>query len=86
MAITSKLSARVKVADLADRALHPNLEAMMTVAQPLTFYGTTFESRMLIGTALYASPDILSQSVKSLGGDPVRFIMSSIGTIRQAAR
>ena len=39
----------------------------MTTDQPLTFYGTPFTSRMLIGTALYASPDILSQSVKASG-------------------
>lgn len=37
----------------------------MTTPQPLTFYGTPFTSRMLIGTALYASPEVLSQSVKA---------------------
>jgi thiazole synthase len=54
---------------------------MMTIDQPLTFYGTTFESRMLIGTALYASPDILSQSVKSSGAGIV-----TVSLRREAAR
>ena len=53
----------------------------MTTAQPLTFYGTPFSSRMLIGTALYSSPEILSQSVKASGAGIV-----TVSLRREAAR
>jgi thiazole synthase len=54
---------------------------MMTTPPLLTFYGTEFASRMLIGTALYASPDILSQSVKASGAGIV-----TVSLRREAAR
>jgi thiazole synthase len=64
----------------AERAL--NLEIIMTSSdQPLTFYGTPFESRMLIGTALYSSPEVLSQSVKASGAGIV-----TVSLRREAAR
>lgn len=54
---------------------------MIAPDQPLTFYGTPFASRMLIGTALYASPEILSQSVKASGAGIV-----TVSLRREAAR
>ena len=53
----------------------------MTTDQPLTFYGTPFTSRLLIGTALYPSPDMLSQSVKASGAGIV-----TVSLRREAAR
>lgn len=35
------------------------------IDKPLEFYGREFSSRLLLGTALYPSPEILQQSVKS---------------------
>ena len=34
---------------------------------PLTFYGETLQSRLLLGTALYPSPQIMSDAVKAAG-------------------
>jgi thiazole synthase len=53
----------------------------MAADNTLTFYGTTIPSRMLIGTALYASPEILSQSVKASGASIV-----TVSLRREAAR
>ena len=53
----------------------------MTHDRPLTFYGVEFPSRMLIGTALYSSPDVLSQSVKASGAGIV-----TVSLRREAAR
>jgi thiazole synthase len=39
--------------------------------KPLEFYGHAFASRMLIGTARYPSPEILSQAVKAAGSEIV---------------
>ncbi len=39
--------------------------------KPLSFYGTEVKSRMLLGTALYPSPDILCQSVEESGTEIV---------------
>ena len=54
---------------------------MMTPAMPLTFYGTEFSSRMLVGTALYPSPEVLSQSVTASGAQIV-----TVSLRREAAR
>ncbi len=35
--------------------------------QPLTFYGETVASRLLLGTALYPSPHVMSEAVKASG-------------------
>lgn len=35
--------------------------------QPLTFYGETVASRLLLGTALYPSPQIMSEAVEASG-------------------
>lgn len=53
----------------------------MTPDQPLTFYGVPFASRMLIGTALYSSPEVLSKSVKASGAEIV-----TVSLRREAAR
>ena len=34
---------------------------------PLSLYGTQVDSRLLLGTALYPSPDIMARSVKASG-------------------
>ena len=47
----------------------------------LKVYGATFSSRLLIGTALYPSPDVLSQSVKASGSQIV-----TVSLRREAAR
>lgn len=36
-----------------------------TINRPLTLYGQTFESRFLLGTALYSSPHVMQESVKA---------------------
>jgi thiazole synthase len=40
---------------------------MAKTPDPLTLYGTEVASRLLLGTALYPSPDIMAQSVKASG-------------------
>ncbi|MGE8202067.1 MAG: thiazole synthase, partial [Variovorax sp.] len=36
----------------------------MTTNDPLVLYGETFQSRLLLGTARYPSPDLLEAAVK----------------------
>ena len=35
-------------------------------AKPLTFYGVELSSRLLLGTARYPSPQVMSQAVKAV--------------------
>jgi thiazole synthase len=37
---------------------------MTTPNDPLVLYGETFQSRLLLGTARYPSPDLLEAAVK----------------------
>ncbi|MBV8697584.1 MAG: thiazole synthase, partial [Bradyrhizobium sp.] len=37
----------------------------------LTFYGKTFTSRLLIGTALYPSPAIMQEAIRASGAEIV---------------
>ena len=39
------------------------------MADLLTFYGQTVNSRFLIGSALYSSPEVLEQSIKASGSE-----------------
>lgn len=41
------------------------------VDKKLDFYGVEFSSRMLLGTALYPSPDVLSRAVRAAGAEIV---------------
>jgi len=41
------------------------------VAEMVTFYGKTFSSRLLIGTALYPSPAIMQQAIRAAGAQIV---------------
>ncbi|AHB48775.1 thiazole synthase [Hyphomicrobium nitrativorans NL23] len=45
--------------------LRPSSQA--PAPQPLTFYGETIASRILLGTALYPSPHIMSEAVRASG-------------------
>lgn len=44
----------------------------------VTFYGKSFPSRLLIGTALYASPAIMQNAIRASG--------ASIVTVRSAVK
>lgn len=45
--------------------------AHATAATPLSFYGTEMSSRILIGTAVYPSPEIMAAAVKASGAEIV---------------
>jgi thiazole synthase len=52
----------------------------------LTFYGERFNSRLLLGTALYPSPDILQQSVKTSGAEIVTVSLRREGVRERAGQ
>ncbi|BDV32963.1 thiazole synthase [Methylocystis iwaonis] len=43
------------------------MQELMTEADPLTFYGATLRSRLLLGTARYPSPAILADAIRASG-------------------
>lgn len=49
---------------------------IMTQTKPLKLYGTEFNSRLLIGSALYPSPDIMRQSIQASGAQIVTLSLS----------
>ncbi len=49
--------------------------------KPVTFYGRTFESRLMIGTSQYSSPAVLAEAIKRSGSEIV-----TVSLRREAAR
>ncbi|MDJ0449494.1 thiazole synthase [Methylocystis sp. JR02] len=47
------------------------MQELMTAADPLTFYGATLRSRLLLGTARYPSPAILADAIRASGCEVV---------------
>lgn len=45
----------------------PHLDPHCTTPDPFRLYNREFESRLLIGTALYPSPEIMAKAIKSSG-------------------
>ena len=45
----------------------PHLTGTRTGLGPLAFYGETIASRLLLGTALYPSPQIMADAVSAAG-------------------
>jgi thiazole synthase len=57
------------------------LSTATKIQRPLTLYGSEVASRLLLGTALYPSPDVMARSVKAAGAGIV-----TVSLRREAAR
>ena len=66
----------------------PHLLGQKPGTAPFTVYGTELTSRLLLGTALYPSPQIMADAVKASAVTPAALlgVTAAVGTIEVGTR
>lgn len=60
--------------------------AVKTIKDDLSIYGTTLSSRLLVGSALYSSPSVMQESIKTSGAQVVTLSLSRQDPLNQGGQ